>query len=48
MDLVQKIIDLEKERTKLFDDLKSLSGEKLNLQIKGEWSINQHLYHTWY
>ena len=42
-----KIIDLEKERTKLFDDLKSLSGEKLNLQIKGEWSINQHLYHTW-
>ena len=47
MDLVQKIIDLEKERSKLFDDLKSLSGEKLNLQIKGEWSINQHLYHTW-
>ena len=47
MDLIQKIDNLEKERSKLFDDLKSLSGEKLNLQIKGEWSINQHLYHTW-
>ena len=47
MDLIQKIDDLEKERSKLFDDLKSLSEEKLNLQIKGEWSINQHLYHTW-
>ncbi len=47
MDLIQKIDDLEKERSKLFDDLKSLSGEKLNLQIKGKWSINQHLYHTW-
>ena len=47
MDLIQKIDNLEKERSKLLDDLKSLSGEKLNLQIKGEWSINQHLYHTW-
>ena len=47
MDLIQKIDNLEKERSKLFDDLKSLSGEKLNLQIKGGWSINQHLYHTW-
>ena len=47
MDSIQKIDNLEKERSKLFDDLKSLSGEKLNLQIKGEWSINQHLYHTW-
>ena len=47
MDLIQKIDDLEKERSKLFDDLKSQNEETLNLQLGAKWSINQHLYHTW-
>ena len=47
MDLIQKIDDLEIERSKLFDDLKSQNEEILNLQLGTKWSINQHLYHSW-
>ena len=41
------IDDLEIERSKLFDDLKSQNEEILNLQLGTKWSINQHLYHSW-
>ena len=47
MDLIQKIDDLEIERSKLFDDLKNQNEEILNLQLGAKWSINQHLYHSW-
>lgn len=37
---------LEKERLSLFEDLKNLDDNKLNL-CNNRWSINQLLYHVW-
>ena len=48
MDLIQKIDDLEIERSRLFKELQELSEEKLNYKSsENRWSINQHLYHGW-
>ena len=48
MDLIQKIDDLEIERSRLFKELQELSEKKLNYKSsENRWSINQHLYHGW-
>jgi len=43
----QRLNRLEEERIKLFENLESLSTEKLDASVNGNWSINQILYHLW-
>ena len=43
----QRLHRLEQKRIKLFEELETLSSEKLDASINGNWSINQILYHLW-
>lgn len=43
----QRLNHLEDVRIKLFEELESLSAEKLDASVNGNWSINQILYHLW-
>ena len=38
---------LEKQRVEFFDELEKFPSELLNKKINNDWSINEHLFHTW-
>tara|TARA_B100000768_G_C11283197_1_gene380000 strand:+ start:2557 stop:3066 length:510 start_codon:yes stop_codon:yes gene_type:complete len=45
--MIRVLESLEKERLFFFKELEGIPYEKLNKKTNGNWSINEHLYHTW-
>ena len=45
--MISTLESLEKERVFFFKELEGVPYEILNKKSNGNWSINEHLYHTW-
>jgi len=45
--MISTLESLEKERVFFFKELEGVPYEILNKKNNGNWSINEHLYHTW-